>query len=46
MTLEELLDLTVEIPNTCHLVRHAENVPIGSSRFRHQYVTDGSINYM
>ena len=29
MTLEELLDLTVEIPNTCHLVRHAENVPIG-----------------
>ena len=28
MTLEELLDLTVEIPNTCHLVRHAENVPI------------------
>ena len=32
MTLEELLDLTVEIPNTCHLVRQAENVPIGMTQ--------------
>ena len=32
MTLEELLDLTVEIPNTSHLVRHAENVPIGMTQ--------------
>ena len=28
MNLEELFDLIVEIPNTCHLAKHAKNVPI------------------
>ena len=32
MTPEKLLDLTVEIPNTCHLVRHAENILIGMTQ--------------
>ena len=32
MNLEELRDLIVEIPDTCHLAKHAENITIGMTQ--------------
>lgn len=32
MNLEELRDLIVEIPNTCQLAKHAQNVTIGMTQ--------------